>query len=120
VPWTATVRIAFAVWLVLANAWCVTACTFLPCQPVRTKSDLPPCHRAPAEEHQTDNCSHPVIAFADSLTVQPADALSMPLAPAALPESLTFSPLLVSFAIDLHSPGPALDFRPPSLTVLRI
>ena len=118
--WTATARIAFAVWLVLANAWCVTACTFLPCQPVQTKSDLPPCHQAPADDHQTDNCSHPVIAFADSLTVQPADTLSLPLAPAVLPDSLAFSPLQDFFAIDLHPPGSALDFRPPSLSILRI
>ena len=118
-----TIRIALAVWLVLANAWCVIACSSLPCQPaaaVQKHSDPPPCHQAPQgdPDDAEPNCAHPIVA--ETLTAQSADVLSVALSFSVLPASLTLPLLQIAPYADHEPPGLAWRSPPSKTIVLRV
>ena len=125
---TRMVRILFSLCLVLANAWCSTACTLSSCEPnTHKESNLPPCHKAPPGHSETpDGHSHqgtcvlPMVSLAAHLSHSQTGQVAH-FVDQGIPSYSLVSPLANWTLYSLHDAyHPTPPLRPRAAAILRI
>jgi hypothetical protein len=107
----AIVKTAIAIGFLLANAWCVTACSLEPCRPA-TQAPSSHCSHQKSPEPKVTGCGHGVIAPLPATRATQLDAVG-PIEAAVAAQEFA----VIEHVPEIDSSPPGTLPRPPVLRI---